>query len=152
MFIEKNGRNFVFGQPTIKGWSSVSPSRLIALTVSRLTAAKKCKEPKTDTFPYFSFWKLFFCLFLSLLNTSLLIYPKHNVNYLNSKLYINTRYVKIYWKTYKPKKSFNNYLLFFYMLHNKEKQTKIYIYWRKFNLKLNYGMIKTNIYNASFIS
>ena len=32
MFIEKNGRNFSFGQPTIKGWSSVSPSRLIALT------------------------------------------------------------------------------------------------------------------------
>ena len=32
MFIEKNGRNFAFGQPTIKGWSTVSPPRLIALT------------------------------------------------------------------------------------------------------------------------
>ena len=31
MFIEKNGRNSCFGQLTIKGWSSVSPSRLIAL-------------------------------------------------------------------------------------------------------------------------
>lgn len=55
MFIEKNGRNFSFGQPTIKGWSSVSPSRLIALTVSRLLAAKKCSS---YTVPYVT------CLFL----------------------------------------------------------------------------------------
>ena len=57
MFIEKNGRNFVFGQPTIKGWSSVSPSRLIALTVSRLTAAKKCRNRHV---PLFFFLKAFF--------------------------------------------------------------------------------------------
>ena len=44
MFIEKNGRNFVFGQPTIKGWSSVSPSRLIALTVSRTYCCEKMQK------------------------------------------------------------------------------------------------------------
>ena len=43
MFIEKNGRNFCFGQLTIKGWSFVSPSRLIALYQKGHTAAKKCR-------------------------------------------------------------------------------------------------------------
>ena len=43
MFIEKNGRNSCFGQLTIKGWSSVSPSRLIALYQKGHTAAKKCR-------------------------------------------------------------------------------------------------------------
>ena len=43
MFIEKNGRNFYFGQLTIKGWSFVSPSRLIALYQKGHTAAKKCR-------------------------------------------------------------------------------------------------------------
>ena len=40
MFIEKNGRNCSFGQPTIKGWSYVSPTRLIALTISETLLRK----------------------------------------------------------------------------------------------------------------
>ena len=48
MFIEKNGRNFCFGQLTIKGWSTVSPSRLIALYQKDKLLRKNAEEEETS--------------------------------------------------------------------------------------------------------